>query len=626
MLSATAPKSSTTKKTIPSRLPTASKPAPTMSASSTSSKSLSRTPSKTSLVSATSSRVGSKSSLESLTKKLSATSINATGLSAGGEQRELTVVETQCLQSRDVFAKALQKQLLASDSSLDDQEDPVPSTLAEAMAQDRDAAASLDITVGVRVRPLLSHELASNYFSAVAGTSSNLSLLTPKRTFDGKLQVIPKKIPVHVAFGEEVENEIVYRATTLRLMGVALGGGVGTLMAYGQTGSGKTHTLTGVEECVARDLWKLAKEYREMHGGAPSVDETSQTDPFDSDFTFKLSFFELFGSQGFDLLNERAPLSILEDKFGQIQVHPVTEHVLTSPAQFLHLIATGAGLRKTATTHKNRQSSRSHAVCRIKITNRRLLHMDDGVLNLIDLAGSEGSADTKFHDKERINEAKEINKSLAALKECVRQRGMAMLGQGSKHVHVPYRGTRLTILLKDAFELGSAKQSRTVILGAIAPSVLDMTQTVNTARFLADLHLQPSLTRLRRNNDPNSATSTAEDNDDDEDPKNPSTWSPSTLHTWIQKEYPQILPSVLCPYESGKQLMRLPEGIFMERCMSCEGVTEKRAKAFYLKLWRMVVDCRTKGRKEKLAVRLGKEEQAKREHEDDLRMAASGSG
>lgn len=256
-----------------------------------------------------------------------------------------------------------------------------PPTIHEALKLDRSADFSLDISVCLRVRPLLPLEGEAGHFSVVATHNPSLHTYSPKFKFNGQLTVNPSTATADYVFAPDDDTEKVYRATTLALIPIALGGGVGTFLAYGQTGSGKTHTVTGIQQNVARDIFRFAKEYRSMQDGSTIIID-------DADFTIKLAFFELFGNQGYDLLNDRTPVDILEDTFGTIQIKNITEEVVQTTEQFERLIKIAAALRRTESTAKNRQSSRSHAICRIRITNRRVPQLEDGMLYLVDLAGS----------------------------------------------------------------------------------------------------------------------------------------------------------------------------------------------------------------------------------------------
>ena len=113
----------------------------------------------------------------------------------------------------------------------------------------------------------------------------------------------------------------------------------------------------------------------------------------------------------------------------------------------------GHASRATSKTEMNETSSRSHAICRVEIYDRGNGGSTVGRFSLIDLAGSERAADTKNHNRQRRVEGAEINKSLLALKECIR----ALDNRTRGHVHVPYRASKLTLVLKDSF----SKQSRT---------------------------------------------------------------------------------------------------------------------------------------------------------------------
>lgn len=50
------------------------------------------------------------------------------------------------------------------------------------------------------------------------------------------------------------------------------------------------------------------------------------------------------------------------------------------------------------------------------------------------------------------------------------------------------------------------------------------------------------------------------------------------------------MTSHLAPYESGAQLLKLPETTFEQRCMNTPGVTVEQAKSFRSKLWQMHID------------------------------------
>ena len=82
------------------------------------------------------------------------------------------------------------------------------------------------------------------------------------------------------------------------------------------------------------------------------------------------------------------------------------------------IIDFGHSERTTHSTAANDTSSRSHAVCQIKVKDGNGKNI--GKLLLVDLAGSERAADTQSNNRQRRMEGAEINKSLLALKECIR--------------------------------------------------------------------------------------------------------------------------------------------------------------------------------------------------------------
>jgi kinesin family protein 2/24 len=152
----------------------------------------------------------------------------------------------------------------------------------------------------------------------------------------------------------------------------AWNGGIGTLFAYGQTGSGKTFTVGRLEQLVAETLMDR------------SLDGLGRREVY-------INIVDLAGNAAFDLLNERKAISLLEDSFGDTQMVGANEYQVYNIEEMENLIKQGTSFRQTAPTIKNDASSRSHAICRIRI--RDPATNSNGILYLIDLAGSEGARD-----------------------------------------------------------------------------------------------------------------------------------------------------------------------------------------------------------------------------------------
>ena len=106
----------------------------------------------------------------------------------------------------------------------------------------------------------------------------------------------------------------------------------------------------------------------------------------------------------------------------------------------------------------NEYSSRSHAICDVALRWDRTGSLA-GKLRIVDLAGSERH-DTSVRQlsasewsDQRLAEMKDINYSLGCLKECIRHRLKRAKGRGA---HVPYRNSKLTMLLRENLEVGAA--------------------------------------------------------------------------------------------------------------------------------------------------------------------------
>ena len=243
-------------------------------------------------------------------------------------------------------------------------------------------------------------------------------------------------------------------------------GGRATCFAYGQTGSGKTYTMGGVQEMVAADIFDSLGEGRSRVQSPLSIENTIVT----------VSFFELYGGRCQDLLNERMRLKILEDGKGEVVVTGLEEYEAKDASEFMTLVDAGNRNRTTHATQANDTSSRSHAVCQVLLRDRGSGVLR-GKMSLVDLAGSERGSDTNQHNRQRRTESSEINKSLLALKECIRALDS---GGHSKDNHVPYRASKLTLVLKDCF---TSPRAKTVMIATVSPGASACDHTLNTLRY-----------------------------------------------------------------------------------------------------------------------------------------------
>ena len=270
-------------------------------------------------------------------------------------------------------------------------------------------------------------------------------------------------------FDEASNNELVYKYTARSLVYSIFEGGMATCFAYGQTGSGKTHTMGGefhgkTQDCyggiyafAAKDVFKLlaSNKYK------------------DENLVVACSYFEIYGGKVFDLLSGKCKLRVMEDGKQQVVVVGLNETEVESVQDVLELINQGNILRTSGKTSANSNSSRSHAVFQIILRKGIRKRPLFGKFSLIDLAGNERGADTSSADRQTRLEGAEINKSLLALKECIR-------ALGRKGAHLPFRASQLTQVLKDSFV---GEKARTCMIAMISPSLASCEHTLNTLRY-----------------------------------------------------------------------------------------------------------------------------------------------
>lgn len=380
----------------------------------------------------------------------------------------------------------------------------IPSSISSApeVAQFGSTIGGMDIgriTVVVRKRPMSRKEASQAELDVVRATGRRtLQVHEIKRKVDLTRFTEVHEFNIDDVFDESVDTEYIYKKTTKSLVVGVLRGTNASCFAYGQTGSGKTFTMMGdlkegrldggtqknpgLYVLAARDLFAALKaEEMSLGIGDQSKKGTKRK-------AVVVSFFEIYGGKLFDLLDKRKELKALVDAQGDVNVVGLSETPVKGVEPLLGLIDQGLKTRSTGSTGANEDSSRSHAVLQITVANAVSLGPGAGVqilidprtrkaqavgkFSVIDLAGSERGADTMHNDRKTRLEGAEINKSLLALKECIRS-----LYQEADYN--PFRGSKLTQVLKDSF----VGDSKTVMIATISPNMSNTEHTLNTLRY-----------------------------------------------------------------------------------------------------------------------------------------------
>ncbi|KAG5723997.1 Kinesin-like protein KIF27 [Termitomyces sp. T112] len=152
-----------------------------------------------------------------------------------------------------------------------------------------------------------------------------------------------------------------------------------TILAYGQTSSGKTFTMTGIDldadpadpnngmgivPRAVSTIFSSAKQLKEERGSTWT-------------YSVKGSFIEIYNEDLIDLLSlddmagGRRDVQIREDKDGHIIWGGLREVNVRNVAEVMSLLRKGTSIRRTNETDMNAQSSRSHAIFSLTLTQKK---------------------------------------------------------------------------------------------------------------------------------------------------------------------------------------------------------------------------------------------------------------
>ncbi|CAG8812126.1 4712_t:CDS:2, partial [Cetraspora pellucida] len=315
-------------------------------------------------------------------------------------------------------------------------------------------------------------------------------------------------------FGPEAEQSEVYENAVEKLVHQFLEGYNVTILAYGQTSSGKTHTMGTANN---HDIPSESKGI--IPRAISTLFKTMNSSQLKSrNFSIKVSFIEIYNEDLIDLLadnvgDDKPQVIIREDSKGNIIWNGLQEIKVNGVEEVMSHLSRGSQNRQVGATDMNAQSSRSHAIFSVTMTQyvnssnppnspisptsrpstpskirpgsslRLSRKLDDSEsvsisskFHFVDLAGSERLKRTSAIG-ERAKEGISINSGLLALGNVI-----SALGDPTKakHItHIPYRDSKLTRLLQDS--LGG--NARTLMIACVSPAESNLTESLNTLKY-----------------------------------------------------------------------------------------------------------------------------------------------
>ncbi|SPO31877.1 related to Kinesin-like protein KIF2C [Ustilago trichophora] len=438
-----------------------------------------------------------------------------------------------------------------------------------------------DFTVLFRVRPSFLPTAPTTPLITTSSTDpSQVILHEPrKNTLTSTVTHTPHTFSSDACFLSSTPTSTLFTSHVEPLIPFILSGGYATVLAYGQTGSGKTYTLS---ECSRLSIVSLYASNA-------------------SSCIISVQAIEVYGKNKvndlFDPSNTR--VLIAENIAGSSTFSKATSKTIDSPEEMLTQVEHAWTQRITRGTEKNPQSSRSHALIRITCQPKTDPNATAGVLQLVDLAGSERAADhspastTGINNAQRMAETVSINTSLMTLKSCIRARTSPSCPTDKAGVpHIPFRSSKLTLALKEAFDLYSRQPTHTLFIATASPDPVDVPATLNTFRYASALVAVPH-ERIELRADPLG--------------RNVFFWTPTRLSEWLIKYGQPLIThdnvSRVLQGEDGSRFAKLPEGQFYTRFQQVveaekwNSKMEAKVKDLYLKWWKLVIASRTLSQK-----------------------------
>jgi len=332
------------------------------------------------------------------------------------------------------------------------------------------------LKVAVRARPLNSRE---------SDTESCITFDLDQNAIQIKNEAKDSTFAFDLLYPPETPQENMFCDIGIEMLDYSFQGYNACILAYGQTGSGKSFTMMGKSSCSENSgiIPRLCNQMFDrieadtIPNTNPENCKKEARNPF-KQFTVEASYFEIYSERVFDLLNPstgNASLKVREHPIVGPYVEGLSRCVVSSFSEIEKLMDEGNKARTVAATNMNSESSRSHGIFNLILTEQSHLGEKVSKISLVDLAGSERAKSTQAKG-DRLKEGANINKSLTCLGKVISSLASV---ETKKKSHIPYRDSILTWILKE--NLGG--NSKTAMIATISPSIINFDETLSTLRY-----------------------------------------------------------------------------------------------------------------------------------------------
>lgn len=188
-------------------------------------------------------------------------------------------------------------------------------------------------------------------------------------------------------------------------------------------------------------------------------EELKRLEKINSNQKIFFSAVEIYNENIYDLFDknsEKVPLTTFTVKNSNV-IKCLIWKEIKSKNDILKFTKEASDTRRTDSTIYNETSSRSHAIFQLRIESTNRIGQEiQGLINIIDLAGSERCTINTYLDKSKEeieymkkiqNEANFINKSLTTLGRII----SILADKKASKLSIPYRDSKLTTILQVKF-------------------------------------------------------------------------------------------------------------------------------------------------------------------------------